>query len=428
MRAIKPAVAFFAALAVWACCAAIPALATTVGGLSTSTTGPFALLGGRLFTPVFLTNNAGEGFPGPGPPPTEMTTELQSLAAGKHGERTLTLDASTTGSAPPAIAARDGRLATAWVGVHGLQTAFVTANGAALRSPLAVPASGAIGGYEVAIASTGARAVLWLDSLGVRLQSISSAGVPAAPVTLAAGASRYYSLNSDDAGGWWVLWIAGTRLLAADVAADGTTATPIDLGAAPVHAEGARVLHPRLWSVIADGKGGVWVVLTGVLLHVGVTGVSQRHTARMQIVAEGDRRTSLAEEIGAGGILVRPLGRAGRALRLRNLGSLLDLAYDDSRQRTELLTAVTRGSVELTTLSGSGHVSSVLVRGCPRAGTGELVAHAGLVGVACAGRPFEAESVETGGDFEGGRYVHYYLLHEGRRIGGEGLFEGLHAY
>jgi hypothetical protein len=421
-------VALLVALAVSTCYPAVPALATTVGGLSTSTTGPFALLGARLFTPVFLTNNAGEGFPGPGPPPTEMTTELQSLAAGKHGERTLMLDASTMGSAPPAIASRDGRLATAWVGAHGLQTALVTADGVALRSPLAVPVSGTIGGYEVAIDSTGARAVLWLDSLGVRLQSISSAGVPAAPVTLAAGASRYYSLGSDDAGGWWVLWIAGTRLLAADVAADGTSATPIDLGAAPVHAEGARVLHPRLWSAIADGKGGVWVVLTGVLLHVGATGVSRRHTARMLTVAEGDRRTSLAEELGAGGILVRGLGRAGRARHLRNVGSLLDVAYDAAQQTTDLLTALAGGHVELTTLGGRGHVKSVLVRGCPRAGTGELAAHAGLVGVACAGRPFEAESVETGGDFEGGRYVHYYLLRDGRRIGGEGLFEGVHAY
>lgn len=148
----------------------------------------------------------------------------------------------------------------------------------------------------------------------------------------------------------------------------------------------------------------------------------------MLAAAAGDRRTYLAEALGAGRILVRGLGGTGRPRHLRNAGSLLDIAYDDSRQRTELLTAVARGRVELTTLGASGHVSSALVRGCPRAGTGELVAHAGLVGVACAGRPFEAESVETGGDFEGGRYVHYYLLRDGRRIGGEGLFEGVHAY
>jgi hypothetical protein len=433
---IKPAVACVAALsvacvvalAVWACCATAPALATTVGGLSTSTTGPFALADGRLFVPTFLTNNSGEAFPGPGPPVTEMTTELQSLAAGRHGERTLTLDASTTGSAPAAIAAGSGRLASAWVGAQGLQTALVTADGAALRTPLAVPASGAIGGYEVAIDSTGARAVLWLDLLGVRLQSISSAGVPGTPVTLSPDTSRFYSLNSDDAGGWWVVWIAGARLVAADVAADGTSTAPIDLGAAPTRLAGARTLHRRFWTAVADGKGGLWVGLPSKLLRVEATGVSERRAARRLTLAEGDGRTALAEDLGAGGIVVRPLGHAGRALRLRKAGSLLDLAYDASRQRTELLTAVAHGRVELMALGGGGHVSSALVRGCPRAGTGELVAGAGLTGVACAGRSFEAESVETGGDFEGGRDVHFYLLRGGARLRGEALFEGVHAY
>lgn len=357
-----------------------------------------------------------------------MTTELLGMAAGKHGQHTLTLDASTTGSAPPAIAASNGRLATAWVGAQGFQTALVTATGAALRLPFAVPTSGTLAGYEVAIDSTGARAVMWLDSLGIRLQSISVAGVPATPVTLASETSSFYSLNSDDVGGWWVVWIGGTRLLATDVAAGQTSVSPIDLGGAPTRLAGARTLHRRFWTAVADGKGGLWVGLPRTLLHVEQSGVSQRRNARKLTLAAGDGRTALAEEIGAGGILVRPLGHGGRVLRLHRDGSLLALAYDASRRRTELLSALARGRVELTSVSARGHVSSALVRGCPRAGTGELVASAGLTGVACAGRPFEAESVETGGDFEGGRDVHFYLLRGRARLDGEALFEGVHAY
>lgn len=422
-----PVAALVTATAVLACPCA-PALATTVGGLSTYGSGPFALVGGRLFTPTFLTNNAGEGAPGPGPPVTEMQTNVQSFASGKHGARALTLDDSTAGSAPAALAASAGRLATAWVGAHGFQSALVTASGAALRTPVTFTVSGTVEGYVAAIDSSGARAVMWLDSVGVRLQTVSPAGVVGVAVTLAGGASSFYSLNSDDAGGWWAVWIAGSRVVATDVAAGGTTVGPIVLGGAPARPAGARMLHPRLWSAVADGHGGLWVGLPDALLRVERTGAVERRSVRKPILAEGDGRTALAEDLGDGTVLVRPVGRAGRLLRVRHIGSLLDIAYDGSRQQADLLSAVARGRVELTTLSRRGRIVSTPVRGCPRAGAGELVASGGLVGVACAGRPFEAESVETGGDVKSGRYVHYYLLRDAHRLNGEAFFEGLYAY
>ncbi|MGH2879051.1 MAG: hypothetical protein ACRDK4_05515 [Solirubrobacteraceae bacterium] len=403
-----------------------PALATTVGGLSTSGSGPLALAGGRLFTPIFLTNNAGEG--SPGPPVTEMQTGLQSLAAGKRGAHTLTLDSSTSGSAPPALATSEGRTTTAWVGSHGFQSALVTTNGAALRTPVTVPASGALGGYVVAIDSTGARAVLWQDSLGIRLQAVSLAGVAATALRLAPGKTSFFSLSTDERGGWWALWIAAGRVVAADVEAAGTVAPAIDLAAAPAHPVAARMLHTRLWTVLADGEGGIWVGLPGGLLHVERTGAVQRRSAHKLVLAEGERRSALAEDFGPSGILVRPVGRSGRSVRLRHIGSLLAIAYDASAQSTYLLSALARGRVLLTSLSKRGHVSSALVRGCPRAGTGELVAAGGLVGIACAGRTFEASSVETGGDFKGGSNVHYHLLRGARLLRGETFFEGIYSY
>lgn len=402
------------------------ALATTVGGLATYGSGPFALAGGRLFTPIFLTNNAGEAFPGP--PVTEMQTSLQSFVAGRRGARTLALDASTSGSGPPALAASEGRLAAAWVGSHGFQTALVSADGAALHMPATVPSSGAPSGYVVAIDSTGARAVLWLDSLGIRMQAVSPVGVAAAPVLVAPGKTGFFSLTSDDRRGWWAVWSAGGRVLAADIEAAGTVAPAIDLAEAPVHPAAARMLHRRPWTVLADGAGGIWVGLPSGLLHVERTGVAQRRSAHKPVLAEGDRHSALAEDLGSTGILVRPVGYSGRPLRLRHIGSLLAIAYDDSRQSTYLLSAVAHGRVQLTTLSKRGHAAAVLVRGCPRAGTGELVSGGGLVGVACAGRTFEAESVETGGDFKGGRDIHYYLLHNGRPLHGETFFEGIYSY
>ncbi|HEX3392738.1 MAG TPA: hypothetical protein VHS55_09255 [Solirubrobacteraceae bacterium] len=419
--------AIFALALLSLACSSGPAGATTVGGQATYGSGPLALVAGRLFTPTFLTNNAGEA--SPGPPVTEMETYLESFVAGKHGAHTLALDVSTSGSAPAALATSAGRLATAWVGSHGFQTALVTANGAALRTPVTVPVSGSVGGYVVAIDTSGARAVLWLDSLGIRLQVVSPVGVAALPLTLAPGTTSFFSLTADDTGGWWAVWIAASgRVLAADVEADGTIAPPIDLAGAPAHAAGARMLYTRLWTAVADGQGGVWVGLPGGLLHVERTGVAERRSAHKLTLAEGDSRSALAEDLGGGGIVVRPVGRLGRSVRLRHIGSLLAIAYDDSRQTTELLSAVARGRVELTTLSKRVHVASRLVRGCPPAGTGELVASGGLVGVACASRTFEAESVETGGDFKGGRDIHYYLVRGGRPLHGETFFEGVHDY
>jgi hypothetical protein len=407
-------------------CSGGSARATTVGGLSTYGSGPFALAGGRLFIPIFLTNNAGEA--SPGPPVTEMLTSLQSFVAGKHGAHTLVLDSSTSGSASPALATSEGLLASAWVGSHGFQTALVTASGAALRTPVTVPASGVVGGYVVAIDSTGARAVLWLDSLGIRLQAVSPAGVAATPITLMPGKTGFFSLTSDERGGWWAVWIAGGRVLGDDVEAGGTVAPAIDLAEAPTHPAAARMLHTRPWTAVADGAGGVWVGLPSGLLHVERAGVVARRSAHKLVLAEGDGRSALTEDFGSAGILVRPVGRSGRSLRLRHVGSLLAVAYDDSRQSTYLLSAVAHGHVQLTSLSKHGHASTVLVRGCPRAGTGELVSGGGLVGVACASRAFEAESVETGGDFKGGRDIHYYLLRNGRPLHGETFFEGVYSY
>lgn len=406
-------------------CSGGSALATTVGGLATYGSGPFALAGGRLFTPIFLTNNVGEASPAP---VTEMQTNLQSFVAGRHGARTLALDASTSGSGPPALATSEGRLAAAWVGSHGFQTALVSANGAALHTPVTVPSSGALGGYVVAIDSTGARAVLWLDSLGIRLQEVSPVGAAATPVLVAPGTTGFFSLTSDDSGGWWAVWNAGGRVLAADVDAAGTVAPAIDLAETPAHPAAARMLHARPWTVVADGGGGIRVGLPSGLLHVERAGVAQRRPAHKLVLAEGDRHSALAEDLGSTGIIVRPVGHSGRSLHLRHIGSLLAIAYDDSHQSTYLLSALARGRVQLTTLSKRGHDVSASVRGCPRAGTGELVASGGLVGIACAGRTFEADSVETGGDFKGGRNVHYYLLRGGRPVHGETFFEGIYSY
>jgi hypothetical protein len=269
---------------------------------------------------------------------------------------------------------------------------------------------------------------LWVDSLGIRLQAVSPAGVAASPVLVAPGETSFFSLTSDDSGGWWAVWNAGGRVLAADVEAAGTVAPAIDLAEAPAHPAAARMLHTRPWTAVADGGGGIWVGLPSGLLHVERAGVAQRRSAHKLVLAEGDRRSALAEDLSSTGVLVRPVGYSGRSLRLRHIGSLLAIAYDDSRQSTYLLSALARGRVQLTTVSKRGHAVSAPVRGCPRAGTGELVSSGGLVGIACAGRTFEADSVETGGDFKGGRNVHYYLLRGDRPVHGETFFEGIYSY
>lgn len=435
---------------------AAPAGATTVGGSSESEAAPFALAGARLLVPTFAAENLGEA--SPGPPVTEEHTELLSIDT--HGSRTLTLDSSTHGKATPAVAVANGRAASAWLGAQGLQSALI-AGGQTLEAVASHAAPGVARNYVLAVDPAGARAVMWSEAAGLELQVVPAGGPPSPALALAAGESGQLALCTDGSGGWWALWEASGRLLAAHVQANGpgpasgpgqasgappaSGASPasgvppasgpapasIDLGPAPgAPAGGSSSLYRYTWTAVPDGRGGVWVALARTLLHVAPAGaVSRSDYSHAILLAGGESGGALAEDRGRGTIAVRSLARAGaRPVLMRGLGSLVDVAFDTAGGAIDVLAARPHGLV-LAALDRSGRPSGRhSVRVCPRRSSGALVANGGLVAVACAGPAFEAENVESGGDFKSGRNIDYYLLRAGRRLHHEGFFEGSYGF
>jgi hypothetical protein len=65
---------------------------------------------------------------------------------------------------------------------------------------------------------------------------------------------------------------------------------------------------------------------------------------------------------------------------------------------------------------------------CRNRQSGQVEASGGLIAVSCAGRYFNAESVQTGGDERYGRNDLYHLLRTGRESRGNSYFEGFYAY
>ncbi len=423
-HASRAAVALFTTLLVLAA----PAVATTVGGFSTWADGAFVLSGGRLVLPNFSTDNMGEA--GPYPPVTTTDVGVQSFGPGDRHWRHVTLDQSTAGTGVPAIAARGATSAAAWIGAFGLQSALLGAHGA--RAGAMHAAAGKVRDFDVAVGPGRTRAVVWSDDSGTHIQVVSGAGVPSpsAPVSLAS--AQTVTVTADDSGGWWVVTAAAGRLTAIDVSAAGGAGPPRDLASSSASA-GARghLLGERSWLALADGHGGLWVGLPHALLHVtAITRARSLATSGFLALAGGDRASALAQDAGRGDIVVRTLGaRLGRAIRLRHAGFVIDVAFDAARRAIELLAGEPHGVVRLSEISTAGHVrGSQTLAYCRNRQSGQVEASGGLIAISCAGRYFNAESVQTGGDEQYGRNNLYQLLRAGRKLRGSSYFEGYYAY
>ncbi|HYM44929.1 MAG TPA: hypothetical protein VES65_02045 [Solirubrobacteraceae bacterium] len=425
-RAFRAAAALFTALLVFAA----PAAATTVGGLSTSADGAFVLSAGRLVLPTFSTDNMGEAAPYPPGPVTTTDIGVQSFGQGDRHWRYVTLDQSTAGTDVPAIAARGATSAAAWIGASGLESALLGAQGA--HASAMHVAVGKVGDFDVAVGPGGTRAVAWSDDTGTHIQGVSGAGVPSPSVAVSLASAQTVTVAADDSGGWWVVTAAAGRLTAIDVTAAGGAGPPVDLAssAASTGAPG-HLLGDRSWLALADGHGGLWVGLPHALLHVtAATRARALATGGFLALADGDRASALAQDAGRSEIVVRTLGaRLGRAIRLRHAGFVIDVAFDAARGAIELLAGEPHGVVRLSEISTTGHVRrSQTIAYCRNRQSGQVEASGGLVAVSCAGRYFEAESVQTGGDEQYGRNNLYHLLRAGRALRGNGYFEGVYAY
>jgi hypothetical protein len=423
-RASRAAIALFTALLAFAA----PAAATTVGGFSTSADGAFVLSAGRLMLPTFSTDNMGEA--GPYPPVTTTDIGVRSFGPDDRHWRYVTLDQSAAGAGVPAIAARGATSAAAWIGASGLESALLGARAAHTSAMHA--AGGKVGDFDVAVGAGGTRAVAWSDDTGTHIQVVSGAGVPPQPVPVSPASAQTVTVTADDSGGWWVVMVAGGRLTTIDVSAAGGAGPPVDLASSAASAGApGHLLGDRSWLALADGHGGLWVGLPHALLHVtGTTRSRALATGGFLALADGDRASALAQDAGRGDIVVRTIGaRLGRAIRLRHAGFVIDIAFDAPRRAIELLAGEPHGVVRLSEISTAGHVRrSQTLAYCRNRQSGQVEASGGLIAVSCAGRNFDAENVQTGGDEQHGRNNLYLLLRAGRKLRGNSYFEGSYAY
>ena len=407
---------------------AAPAGATTVGGSRTSTLGAFVLSGGRLVLPRFSLVNLGQYFE----PATAITRDvsIQSFGAGDRGWQGLSLDRSNEelpARGVPAIAARAGANAAAWIGATGLQSALLGPRAVRVQTP--APTHGEARDFDVALGAGAGRAVAWSDDVGTYLQVVSEAGVPSAPVLVSPASARVVTVTANDDGGWWVTMLAAGGLTAIDVDANGG-ATPVHL-ASSLATRGAsdRLLDRRAWTAVSDGHGGLWVALPHALLHTTAGGPVRTLASGGFLalaLAGGDGASAVAQDSGRD-VLVRTLGaRLGRVIRLPGAGFVIDVAFDASRRVIVLLTGERRrGVVRLREISTSGRVRrSQLLPACAHRQSGQVEASEGLVAVSCAGRETEAESVHSGGDMVDGRTDTYLLLRGGHELRANSYFEG----
>jgi hypothetical protein len=406
-----------------------PAGATTVGGSTVTTNGPFVLAGGRIDVPRYVTDDPGQFA---GPPGCCETSKSGVLSFGAHngywsGPVSLSDDANGTG----VLAASGKWVAAAWLGPD-LKSGLL--EGGQVAVPATHSTNGPVGALAVAVAPDATRAVAWSDLDGVHLHAVDTAdpGMPSALLTPEL-ADLVTAVPAEGAT-WWVLWRTDSRLFARHVAADGSLDAIRDLAAASATAPPRPpFLDPsgrHAWTSVADGHGGLWVGLPRRLLHVTAGGVSTvASNSRPLVLATGGGRVVLFSRSGQRNIRVRVVaGGVKRTIRLVNRGAPIDAAVDAVTGKTYLLSTDAKNNVRLTEISRRGKHQSIPLGFCDRRRHGEVAASSGLIAVACAGGYTEQDSVETGGDYQFGRDEMYALIRGGKVLRRQSLFEGYYAY
>jgi hypothetical protein len=405
------------------------AQATTIGGSTATTNGPFVLAGGRIHVPTYVSDDPGQFA---GPPGCCSTTKSGVLSFGKsNGYWSGPLGLSDAANGPGVLGSSGKAVAAAWLGPD-LKSGL-------LKSGQVVAAAthstnGPVGALAVAVAPDSSRAVAWSDLDGLHLQAIGAGGAGTFAVLLTPELADVVTALPAEGGTWWVLWRTHSRVFARHVAADGSLDSLRDLAAASeTSPPRAPFLSPsglHAWTSVSDGHGGLWVGLPRRLLHVTAAGVSTvASNSRPLVLATGGGRVVLFSRSGQRNIRVRVIaGGIKRTIRLVNRGTPIDAAVDAVTRKTYLLSTDPKANVRLTEISRGGKHKSIALGFCDRRRHGELAASNGLIAVACAGRYTEQDSVETGGDYQYGRDEIYALMRAGKVLRRQSLFEGYYSY
>jgi hypothetical protein len=425
----RPRRATFAAVALTMALACGPAGATTVGGSTRTTNGPFVLAGGRIHVPTYSFDDPGEFS---GPPGCCVTSTSGVLSFGAHNaDWSGPLGLSNAANGPGELASSGKWIAAAWLGPD-LRSGLL--EGGQIGAPATHSTNGSVGALAVAVAPDASRGVAWSDLDGVHLHVVDTAdpGEPAAVLTQEQ--ADLVTVVPAEAGTWWVLWRTDSRVFARHVAADGSLGSLRDLAAAsetkPPRAPFLDPTGEHALTAVADGSGGLWVGLPRRLLHVTATGISTvASNSRPLVLATGGGRVALFSRTGRRDIRVRLIaGGTKRTIRLVHRGTPIDASVDAVTGTLYLLSIDAKEKVRLTEIVRGGKHSSVAVSFCARRRHGQVAAVNGLVAVACAGRYTEQDSVETGGDYRYGRDQIYALMRGGKALRRQSLFEGYYSY
>jgi hypothetical protein len=400
------------------------ARATTVGGDTQSTEGPFVLSAGRIFLPTWVTDNS----PDSG---STDTTGVSNFGVGSSywSDRDLTDD----GAGTPLLAAGGGAVAVTWYDtgptlksgrIQGGHLVGVTTH--STHGPSSSPA--------VAIAPDATRAVAWADSNGMFLQTVGPGGTAGPEVPLATDATDCIALSGSEGGAWWAVWRTPAGLFARRVAADGSTSVVRYLGpASETTGTGPPFLDASgdsCWRVKNDGHGGLWVGLPRAVLHVTAARVfAVGSDARPVVLAAAGARAAIVFRKGAHEIRVRLLaGGTKRTVRLAGRGVPIDAAVDRVTGKIYVLSHDAKENVRLTEIRSGGKHRSRALPFCRRRVHSQVEAAGGLIAVGCAGRYREADSVETGGDAQYGRNNLYVIMNWAKVLRRQTFFEGDYSY
>jgi hypothetical protein len=404
--------------------ACAPARATTVGGESQSTEGPFVLSAGRIFLPTWVTDSS----PDAGSTDTPGVLNFGSRS-GDWSER----DLSDDGGGTPLLAAGNGAVALAWYGTGSSLHSGVI-EGGHLVGATTHSTHGPSSSPAVAVAPDATRAVTWADSNGLYLQIVGPGGTAGPEVPVSTDETQCVSVSRSEGGAWWVVWRTTTRLFARRVAADGSASPVRDLGSTYALTGAAApfldAAGDTCWRVKDDGHGGLWVGLPRLVLHVTATRVvTVDSDARPVVLAAAGARAAVVFRKGAHEIRVRVLGGGSkRTVRLAGGGVPIDATVDRVTGKIYVLSHDAKENVRLTEIRSGGKHRSRALPFCRRRVHGQLEAAGGVIALGCAGRYREADNVETGGDSQYGRNNLYVLMKWRKVLRRQTFFEGDYSY